>query len=83
MLTELRALMSQAASTGSNAVADIGGSVYGQMGSSAYPSGHLRLNWFVGYQGNVAFAVVELGKSSSASASALAGSFLQNIQAGS
>ena len=83
VLTELRALMSQAASTGSNAVADVGGSVYGQMGSSAYPSGHLRLNWFVGYQGNVAFAVVELGKSSSASASALAGSFLQNIQAGS
>ena len=46
-------------------------------------SGHLWLSWFVGYQGNVAFAAVELGKSPSAAASALAGSFLQNVRAGS
>lgn len=83
VLSELRALMHAAASTGSNAVADVGGSVYGQMGSAPYGSGHLWLSWFVGYQGNVAFAAVELGKSPSAAASALAGSFLQNVRAGS
>ena len=83
VLAQLRTLMGEAASTGSNSVADIGGGVYGQVGSGHYPSGHRWLNWFVGYRGDVAFAVVELGTSASASASALAGSFLQNVQAGS
>jgi cell division protein FtsI/penicillin-binding protein 2 len=82
VLAELRSLMRSAASTGKNAVADIGGNVYGQAGSAPYGSGHLRLNWFVGYRGNVAFAAVELSQSADASAAALAGRFLQDIQPG-
>jgi cell division protein FtsI/penicillin-binding protein 2 len=83
VLTELRGMMRDAARTGPNAAADIGGDVYAQTGSAPYGSAHLWTNWFVGYRGDVAFAVVELGRSASASVSSLAGSFLQNIQAGS
>jgi cell division protein FtsI/penicillin-binding protein 2 len=81
VLTDLRSLMRTAAGTGRNAVADVGRDVYGQAGSVPYGSGHFRLNWFVGYRGNVAFAVVDLSKSDT-SAAPLAGSFLQNIQPG-
>ena len=82
VLAELRSLMRTAATTGSNAVADVGGDVYGQVGSAPYGSGHWLLNWFVGYRQGVAFAVVELSKSVPKSAAALAGSFLHNLQAG-
>jgi cell division protein FtsI/penicillin-binding protein 2 len=83
VLTELRALMRDAAKSPANAAADIGGDVYAQAGSARYGSDHLWINWFVGYRGGIAFAVVELGKSPSASVSSLAGSFLQGIQPGS
>lgn len=83
VLSELRSLMRAAARTTANRAANVGGNVYGQMGSAPYGSRQLRVNWFVGYQGDVAFAVVELGKSSSGAASALAGSFLRNIHTGS
>jgi len=83
VLTELRSLMRDAAKSHSNAVADVGGDVYAQAGSARYGSGHMWINWFVGYRGTIAFAVVELGQSASASVASLAGSFLQNIQAGS
>jgi len=83
VLTELRSLMRDAAKSPSNAVADVGGDVYAQAGSARYGSAHLWINWFVGYQGAIAFAVVELGKSASPSVASLAGSFLQDIQAGS
>ena len=83
VLTELRALMRDAAKSPANAVADIGGDVYAQGGSAHYGSDHLWINWFVGYRGGIAFAVVELGKSASSSVSSLAGNFLQGIQAGS
>jgi cell division protein FtsI/penicillin-binding protein 2 len=83
VLSELRSLMRDAARSPSNSVADVGGDVYAQAGSARYGSAHLWINWFVGYRGPIAFAVVELGKSASASVASLAGSFLQNIQAGS
>jgi len=83
VLTELQALMRAAAKSSSNAVADVGGKVYAQAGSARYGSAHLWINWFVGYRGTIAFAIVELGKSPSASVASLAGSFLQDIQAGS
>jgi len=82
VLGELRSLMRTAASTGPNKVADVGRDVYGQAGYAPYGSGHLRLNWFVGYRGGVAFAVVDLSKSAATSAAPLAGSFLQDIQSG-
>jgi cell division protein FtsI/penicillin-binding protein 2 len=84
VLTSLRGLMRGAMSTASNRDADVGGNVYGQAGSAPFGSGHgLRISWFVGYQGNVAFAVALLGSSGSDSAAPLAGSFLHNLRAGS
>lgn len=83
VLTELRALMRDAAKSSSNAAADVGGDVCAQAGSARYGSAHLWINWFVGYRGTIAFAAVELGKSPSTSVASLAGSFLQDIQAGS
>jgi cell division protein FtsI/penicillin-binding protein 2 len=83
VLAELRSLMGEAASTGSNAVADVGRDVYGQAGSAPYGSGRLWLDWFVGYQKDVAFAVVKLSTSAGTSAAPLAGSFLQDIRPGS
>ena len=82
VLAELRALMRGAATSSSNAAADVGGNVYGQAGSARYNS-RLWINWFVGYRDGIAFAVVELGTSPSHSASSLTGSFLQDFQAGS
>jgi len=82
VLTELRSLMRTAASTGSNAVADVGKDVYAQAGNAPYGSGGLRLNWFVGYRDGVAFAVVDVSKSADTSAAPLARVFLQDVQAG-
>jgi cell division protein FtsI/penicillin-binding protein 2 len=83
VLSQLRELMQEAAAHGQNQVADVDDDVYAQSGNAAYTTGNLRLSWFVGYQGDVAFAVVQLGKSASASAAPLAGTFLRDIQGGS
>jgi cell division protein FtsI/penicillin-binding protein 2 len=84
VLNALRGLMRETMKTSSNKVADIGGNVSGQVGSAPFGSHHqLRIDWFVGYQGNVAFAVIELANSASASAAPLAGRFLRNLQTGS
>ncbi|HSR86287.1 MAG TPA: penicillin-binding transpeptidase domain-containing protein [Streptosporangiaceae bacterium] len=83
VLSSLRGLMRAAMSTPTNRVADVGGNVYGQAGSAPFGSGHGRhIYWFVGYQGNIAFAVALLGSSASDSAVPLAGSFLHNLKAG-
>jgi cell division protein FtsI/penicillin-binding protein 2 len=82
VLAELQSLMRNAASTGSNAVADVGRDVYGQAGSAPYGTRHLWLHWFVGYRQGVAFAVVQLSRSADTSAAPLAGRFLQDIQPG-
>jgi cell division protein FtsI/penicillin-binding protein 2 len=83
VLTSLRGLMRDAMSTAANSVANVGGTVYGQAGSAPFASGHrLHINWFVGYRGNIAFAVALLSSSSSDSAAPLAGSFLHNLQGG-
>jgi cell division protein FtsI/penicillin-binding protein 2 len=82
VLSGLRQLMQVAASHGQNKVANVGGDVFAQSGNAPFLSGGLRLSWFVGYQGNIAFTVIQLGKSAAGSAAPLAASFLQNIQAG-
>jgi len=62
--------------------ADVGGvPVYGQVGSAPLGSSGLRAAWFVGFQGGVAFAVLELTKSSRASAAPVAGEFLRDLRA--
>jgi cell division protein FtsI/penicillin-binding protein 2 len=84
VLNALRSLMRETMKTPSNQVANVGGAVAGQAGSAPFGSHQqLHIDWFVGYQGDVAFAVVELARSASGSAAPLAGNFLQNLQAGS
>jgi cell division protein FtsI/penicillin-binding protein 2 len=86
VLTALRGLMQSVVQTPQNQVANVGGDVFGQAGSAPFGSGTLRSDWFVGYQGDIAFAVVQLSNSAtapSASAAPLTASFLQDLRAGS
>jgi cell division protein FtsI/penicillin-binding protein 2 len=86
VLTALRGLMQSAMQTPQNRVANVGGDVFGQTGSAQFESGNLRSNWFVGYQGDIAFAVVQLSNPATApnaSAIPLAASFLTDLRAGS
>jgi hypothetical protein len=77
--------MRSTVTSGAGRPADVGGGqVYGQVGSAPLRSGRqgLRTDWFVGFQGNVAFAVVELTRSAHDSAAPLAGQFLRDLRAG-
>jgi cell division protein FtsI/penicillin-binding protein 2 len=84
VLTALRGLMQSAMQTPQNAPANVGGDVFGQAGSAPFGSGNLRSDWFVGYQGDIAFAVVQLSSAAAPNASAtqLTASFLQHLRAG-
>jgi cell division protein FtsI/penicillin-binding protein 2 len=82
VVSSLRTLMRATVTNGSAAAASVaGGPVYGQIGNSSLGSSAkgVRSAWFVGYQGKIAFAVIELTKSPNASAASLAGTFLQNL----
>jgi cell division protein FtsI/penicillin-binding protein 2 len=84
VLRDLQELMRSAVVHGSGSGANVEPGVYGQAGNAAFGSkGRLRISWFVGYQGDVAFAVAELVKSPSDAAATVAGSFLRNIRTGS
>ena len=86
VLTSLRGMMQSAMQTQQNQVANVGGNVFGQTGSAPFGSGNLRSDWLVGYQGDIAFAVVQLSNSATApnaSAVPLTASFLQDLRAGS
>jgi cell division protein FtsI/penicillin-binding protein 2 len=86
VLTALRGLMQSAMQTPENQIANVGGDVFGQAGSAPFGSANLRSDWFVGYQGDIAFAVVQLSNPATApnaSAAALTASFLQQLRAGS
>lgn len=85
VLAALRGLMQAAMQTPRNKVANVGGNVAGQTGSAPFGSGQLRSNWFVGYSGDIAFAVVQLGSAATtpaASSVPLAADFLQDLRAG-
>jgi membrane peptidoglycan carboxypeptidase len=82
-LTSLRALMRAAVTSGSAHGADVPGPpVYGQTALVEAGSGRSTQwqSWFVGYRGDVAFAVLESGPSAQLSASLLAGQFLNGLQ---
>jgi cell division protein FtsI/penicillin-binding protein 2 len=82
-LTSLRALMRAAVTSGSARGADVPGPpVYGQTALVEAGSGRSPQwqSWFVGYRGDVAFAVLESGPSAHLSASLLAGQFLSGLQ---
>jgi cell division protein FtsI/penicillin-binding protein 2 len=78
-LSELRALMRDAVSSGSAHAADLSGApVYGQAGT-VQTGKNAWLSWFVGYRGSTAIAVLETGTTQSQAASALAASFLSAL----
>ena len=85
VLASLRSLMQSAMHTPRNQVANVGGNVAGQTGSAAFGWGQLRSNWFVGYQGDMAFAVVQLSNGATTpagSAVPLTTAFLHELRAG-
>jgi cell division protein FtsI/penicillin-binding protein 2 len=82
-LTSLRALMRKAVTSGSAQSANVSGTpVYGQTALVQTGTGqHTQWqSWFVGYRGDVAFAVLTASSSSETSASVLAGQFLNDLQ---
>ncbi|HYZ54324.1 MAG TPA: penicillin-binding transpeptidase domain-containing protein [Streptosporangiaceae bacterium] len=82
-LTSLREMMRKAVTSGSAQSADVQGApVYGQTGLVQTGSGRSSAwdSWFVGFRGNVAFAVLESNQSSQVSASVLAAQFLNALQ---
>jgi cell division protein FtsI/penicillin-binding protein 2 len=84
VVNSLRTLMRATVAAGAGRAANIDGPpVYGQVGSAPFGSAArgLRTAWFVGYQGDVAFAVVELTRSAGSPAAALAGQFLDALRA--
>jgi cell division protein FtsI/penicillin-binding protein 2 len=82
VVSALRTLMRSTVTDGLGHAADVGGApVYGQVGSAPLGSSGLRAAWFVGFQGGVAFAVLELTRSAQVSAAPLAGEFLRDLRA--
>jgi membrane peptidoglycan carboxypeptidase len=81
VVSALQTLMRSTVTSGAGQAANVGNMpVYGQVGSTPYGSTGLRETWFVGFQGNVAFAVLELTRSPGTSAAPLAGQFLAGLQ---
>ena len=77
-LSALRSLMRGAVRSGAAHAASLPGpQVYGQVGLVHTRSGWM--SWFVGFRGNVAFAVLESGRTPRLSAAALASVFLSEI----
>ena len=80
-LASLRTIMRAAVHSGAARRADVAGHpVFGQVGTALLNSGKHKkwATWFVGYRGDIAFAVVEFSGSSRASAAPLAASFLRS-----
>lgn len=77
-MSALRDLMRGAVRSGAAQAASLpGAQVYGQVGLVRMGSGWM--SWFVGFRGDIAFTVIESGKTSQLSAAALAGAFLSAI----
>ena len=78
----LRTLMRAAVRTGAARAADLPGQpVYGQAGQAPFSENGttVRAAWFVGFRGDVAFAVLDLGTARDTSAVALAARFLHRL----
>jgi cell division protein FtsI/penicillin-binding protein 2 len=84
VVSDLQKLMRRTVTSGAGQAANVGTMpVYGQVGNAPDGPGGLRAAWFIGFQGSVAFAVLELTRSPDTSAAPLAGRFLNELQAGS
>jgi membrane peptidoglycan carboxypeptidase len=78
----LRTLMRATVRTGAALAADLPGQpVYGQAGQAPFSENGttVRAAWFVGFRGDVAFAVLDLGTARGTSAVPLAARFLQRL----
>ncbi len=80
-VSSLRTLMRAAVVSGAAQGANLGGTqVYGQVGTVRAAAGSKYwAHWFVGYQGDVAFAVLQLTTSPASSAVPLGASFLSGL----
>jgi cell division protein FtsI/penicillin-binding protein 2 len=77
-ITALRGLMGEAVHSGAAHAASVPGvPVYGQVGLTK--AGNSYLSWFVGYRGDVAFTIIEAGRTPQLSAASLAGAFLSAL----
>jgi cell division protein FtsI/penicillin-binding protein 2 len=77
-MSELRSLMRNAVLSGAAQAASRPGTpVYGQVG--LVRTGSTWTSWFVGFRGEIAFTVIESGKTPQISAAALAGAFLSAL----
>ena len=77
-MSALRDLMRGAVRSGAAQAARLPGApVYGQVG--LVHTGSAWMSWFVGFRDDIAFTVIEFGKTSQLSAAALAGAFLSGI----
>jgi cell division protein FtsI/penicillin-binding protein 2 len=83
IVASLRSLMRATVTSGAGEAANVlGRPVYGQIGTTGPGSvgKGLGSSWFVGYQGGVAFAILEFTRSPDTSAATLAGNFLTDLQ---
>ncbi len=77
LMSTLRSLMRDTVASGVARAANVRGApVFGQVGS-AHTGPRTWANWFVGFRGDIAFAVVTLGKHADASAAPVAAQFLR------
>ncbi|MBV8430332.1 MAG: hypothetical protein JO244_04170, partial [Solirubrobacterales bacterium] len=77
-MSELQSLMRNAVRSGAAHRASLPGApVYGQVG--LVQTGRTWTSWFVGFRGDIAFTVIESGKTSRLSAASLAGAFLSAL----
>ena len=77
-MSALRDLMRTTVRSGAGQAASLPGApVYGQVG--LVHTGSTWTSWFVGFRGNIAFTVIESGKTAQLSAAALAGAFLSAL----
>jgi cell division protein FtsI/penicillin-binding protein 2 len=83
-MSTLRDLMRATVRAGAARQADLPGRpVFGQAGQARFSQGGkgVHASWFAGYRGDVAFAVLDLGRSARGSAVPLAARFLQRLPA--
>jgi cell division protein FtsI/penicillin-binding protein 2 len=79
VMSAVRGLLRGAVTSGAAHAASLpGAQVYGQVGLVHTGSGWV--SWFVGYRGDIAFTVIESGKTAQLSAAALASKFLSAIR---
>jgi cell division protein FtsI/penicillin-binding protein 2 len=84
-LNTLRTLMRDTVRSGVATSVNLPGQpVYGQVGTAVYGTGkhHKWLSWFVGYRGDVAFAVLQVTPTASVPSVGLAARFLAGVPAG-